>query len=298
MKYIDYKIKKKKATYDHRLHSIIRKFICDRGLLLYGGEAINLLLYTSTGGKVTIYDEKYDTHDYDVMSMDAVGDIEKLKKILIDSGYRYTYIRRAIHKTTHKLFTNLSSDSIIDITMISSEQFAKMRPIKIARSYFNDDVYVIDPHYIKVDQYKNISSHLYADNHRFDKAMKRIKLLEKYFPIEGEFLGTVADREDTVSDQGEEKNGVIGGDAAFDFYYPGRIKNPETIQYSFDDNELGTFFWRKGGYHTRAFLTFYYYFEKFKHQTDEHDWKLYLLTNDPKTYDIDVEGLNLHIDVS
>ena len=220
--YINYKIRKKKTIYNVNLHLLIQKFICDKGLLLYGGEAINILLLDITNGKVSIYDN--NINDYDVISMNGFDDIYELKDILIDNGYKYTYVRRAIHPSTYKIFTNLNSDSIIDITTISKDQFSQMSPIMIRGSYYGDIVYTVNPQYIKIDQYKNISSNYYRDNYRFVNALKRIKLLEKYFPIKDcEFL---SDINKITKIPKLKEDCVIGGDVAFNFCYPGRIENP------------------------------------------------------------------------
>lgn len=293
--YRDYLKRKKKIT-DKNLHKLIRKFIIDRQLIFYGGEAIDQLIINKSDGKDSLYDPKINISDYDVMSLNMHDDISDLKQLLDDNNYRYTRIVQAFHKSTKKIFTSLMSESIVDISLINLDKLDLLEIISIYSKKYGSNIDIVNPHHLKIDQYHNISMNLYRDLHRYKKAMRKLKLLEKYFPFPGQYItSSVTTKLRKINNI---KNIIIGGDYAFSIYYPNRIENPVPKTYELDDDNIGTTFYNIiDGHkiHTRAFLTYYYYNERFINKTSKHDWKIFILTHDPLTLKESYKNININI---
>ena len=101
-----------------QLKSIIKKFIIDNNLILYGGTAIDLLLPKDK--KIYKKDEKL--FDYDVYSDDAYNVGVKLVDLLVKNKYKYVQLREAAFtQSTFKIF--IENLPVFDITNLSKEQF-------------------------------------------------------------------------------------------------------------------------------------------------------------------------------
>ena len=75
----------------NKLKNIIKKFIIENKLLLYGGSAIDILLPTDK----KIYKKNEKLFDYDVYSCNAYEYGIKLIKLLEKHKYKYVQLREA-----------------------------------------------------------------------------------------------------------------------------------------------------------------------------------------------------------
>ena len=86
-----------------RALEIVRKFILERGLMLYGGMAIDCGL--KAAGSEGIYPDDARP-DYDVRSADSVKDAYDLADILVAEGFERVSAIRAIHAQTMRVRVN------------------------------------------------------------------------------------------------------------------------------------------------------------------------------------------------
>lgn len=91
------------------IFDIIKNFILENELILYGGTALNMLLPK----KVKFYSE-YELPDYDAFCIDARNKGIELAKIFKEKGYKYIEFKDAIHAGTYKLFVDFLP--VLDLT--------------------------------------------------------------------------------------------------------------------------------------------------------------------------------------
>jgi hypothetical protein len=225
-----YKLKNKK--YDDKIEKIIKDFIINKKLIIYGGSAIDILL--KSRGHKGIYDYNYDYKDYDVFSLNALEDIKELAEILKNKGFKYLKITAGVSSNTYRLFIDINRDSSFDITNISIEKLKKLEKLEIY-----DNIIYDDPNHIKVDQYRNLSCQLFKDINRYEKISKRILLLEKYFPMKenDNYLENINLKK--IKDIEIKKNYIFVGDLAYNYYMDIKnIDNPFVLFYSYNENHL------------------------------------------------------------
>jgi len=104
----------------NKIKLIIKKFIIENKLILYGGTAIDLLLPTNK----KIYKKNEKLFDYDVYSNDAYNYGIKLVDLLTKYKYKYVQLREAAFtQNTFKVF--VENLPVFDITNLPKEQYEK-----------------------------------------------------------------------------------------------------------------------------------------------------------------------------
>ena len=104
----------------NKIKLIIKKFIIENKLILYGGTAIDLLLPTNK----KIYKKNEKLFDYDVYSSDAYNYGVKLVDLLTKHKYKYVQLREAAFtQNTFKVF--VENLPVFDITNLPKEQYEK-----------------------------------------------------------------------------------------------------------------------------------------------------------------------------
>jgi hypothetical protein len=151
--------------------SILEKFIKDRGLICYGGTAINNILPK----KEQFYDKSYQLPDYDVFSMNALSDSKMLADIYYKRGYE-TEAKSGVHHGTYKVYVNFIA--IADITFLPKEIFTCLK---------KDSIHIFGiqyapANYLRMGMYLELSRPL-GDISRWEKVLKRLTILNKNYPI-------------------------------------------------------------------------------------------------------------------
>jgi hypothetical protein len=98
------------------MYEIVKDFITNKGLILYGGLALNEMLPE----KYKFY-PKYTLPDYDCYSTTARLHAIQLSKILIENGYKYVEVKTAMHPGTYKVYAEFQG--VADITQTSKHFF-------------------------------------------------------------------------------------------------------------------------------------------------------------------------------
>ncbi|ARA71884.1 hypothetical protein BNJ_00041 [Kaumoebavirus] len=156
---------------------VIREFVIRKGLIIYGGMAINFGLILH-GDRIYEDDE---IPDYDVYSSNFFEDACELGDILTKAGYPNVSVINAKHMTTMKVRINF--EPVLDLTYIP-EPILKKVPYMVYKNFR-----FVHPNYQKIDLYRSLSLPLEnapLENifFRWRKDLKRLGLLDKYYTLE------------------------------------------------------------------------------------------------------------------
>lgn len=165
---------------------IVRQFIRDNDLVLYGGAAINAQLPADQ----QFYDYSKEVPDYDFYSTDAKNDAKKLADILYRAGYQDANARSGVHEGTYKVSADFQQ--VADITQIAPEVMQKIDIVKLP-----DGMSYAGPLWLRVDMYKQLAE-IQGQQSRWPKVWKRLQLLNKYHPLHRSITECEAMRKLTV----------------------------------------------------------------------------------------------------
>lgn len=161
-----------KQEYDDVMMEI-KKYIKDKGLIIYGGYAQNSLI-----GEKNKRDEFYDDTDrpdLEIYSPDPIGDSMRMADMLFSKGYKYVVCEEGIHNETYKIFVNFLNFS--DISYMDPYVFKNCPYIII------DDLKLTHPHFMQTDAYR-VYSDLLVSNFRLSKTFNRMTTLMKHYPFD------------------------------------------------------------------------------------------------------------------
>lgn len=154
-----------------KILDIVRNFIKDNQLVIYGGTAINALLPPED----QFYDYSKEIPDYDFYSTNARNDAKKLADILFTAGYNDAQARSGIHPGTYKVSANFTQ--VADITQLPLEYIEKIDVVKD-----DNDLLYAGPMWLRIDMYKQLSE-IKGNRSRWPKVWKRLQLLNRSYPI-------------------------------------------------------------------------------------------------------------------
>ena len=160
--------------FDRSTIPLIRQFIKDRRLVIYGGMAMNTLL--SEENKIYTPDQN---PDFDIMSPDSDQDSRDFAQILKDAGYHYVRIVTGLTGNSRRVFSGFTGNSICDFTQLTDWKAKRIQPVVII-----DDLMYANPQYLKIDMYRHLTTKLFRDYSRIHKAQKRLKLMNQEFPFQ------------------------------------------------------------------------------------------------------------------
>jgi len=154
------------------LITIVEKFIRDTGCICYGGTAINNILPK----KDQFYNYEEEIPDYDFFSPTPIEHAKKLVDIYLDAGYVEVEAKAGVHYGTYKVYVNFIP--MADITLLEKSLFDVLKENckrKLGINY-------CPPNYLRMSMYLELSRPK-GDISRWEKVLKRLTLLNKYFPI-------------------------------------------------------------------------------------------------------------------
>jgi hypothetical protein len=151
---------------------IVETFLKENKLMCYGGTAINNILPEHE----KFYNKATEIPDYDFFSSDAVSDAKKLADIYYKAGFDEVEAKAGVHTGTYKVFVNFIP--IADITQMHHVLFEQLfkEAIKV------DNIYYVPANFLRMSAYLELSRPK-GDIGRWEKVMKRLLLLNKYYPI-------------------------------------------------------------------------------------------------------------------
>jgi len=158
--------------------SVVKQFIIDRSLIIFGGLAIDyaLRLY---GSSVTIYVDE-ELPDYDCISPTNVDDAYDLGEILNNMGYENVKVIRARHPETMRVRINLIT--VADIGYIPLEYYKQYKTLLYKQMrILHPDIQRLDLHKAYCFPFNNPP--LEDIFNRWGKDIVRFNLYEQYYPI-------------------------------------------------------------------------------------------------------------------
>lgn len=158
-----------------KIISIVEEFIKKKQLVCYGGISINALLPEDD----KIYNEEIDLPDYDFFSANALEDAKELADIYYKQGYTEVEAKAGQHHGTFKVYVNFLG--VADITLIPKELF---QTIKKSAIKVNGILYT-DPNFLRMGMYLELERPS-GDTDRWEKVLKRLILINKYYPLSSE----------------------------------------------------------------------------------------------------------------
>jgi len=169
------KIKGRKVVGNEEVQKIIKiveDFIIKKKLVCYGGTAINNILPE----EAQFYDKEAEIPDYDFFSSTAFDDAKELADIYYKEGYNDVEAKAGMHYGTYKVFVNFIP--IADITQLVKPLFDSIKKEAIKKS----GILYTPPNYLRMSMYLELSRPD-GDISRWEKVLKRLNLLNKYYPL-------------------------------------------------------------------------------------------------------------------
>ena len=156
-----------------KIINIVEVFLKRRKLICYGGTAINNLLPQNE----QFYDYTLEIPDYDFFSMDPVKDAKDLADLYLKNNYLEVEAKAGVHYGTFKVFVNFIP--VADITYLHPQIYNNIRnDCKV-----KEGIYYAPVNFLRMSMYLELSRPA-GDTSRWEKILRRLILLNKYFPIE------------------------------------------------------------------------------------------------------------------
>lgn len=155
-----------------KIIKILEDFLVKKKLICYGGTAINNILPP----QAQFYNRDIDVPDYDFYSPDALKHAKELANIYLKEGYEEVEAKSGVHFGTFKVYVNFIP--IADITFLEKEIFTKLSEDAITIS----GIKYCPPNFLRMNMYLELSRPM-GDVSRWEKILKRLILLSKYYPL-------------------------------------------------------------------------------------------------------------------
>lgn len=155
-----------------RLIHILENFLRKKKCICYGGTAINNILPKFA----QFYNRDIEIPDYDFYSKNALDDAKELADIYFKEGYKDVEAKAGVHHGTYKVFVNFIG--IADITYLHPEIFDVMSKESIRVS----GILYSPPNFLRMNMFLELSRPS-GDVSRWEKVLKRITLLNEYYPL-------------------------------------------------------------------------------------------------------------------
>jgi len=155
-----------------KMITILENFLVAKKLVCYGGTAINNILPVYA----QFYNKDLEVPDYDFFSKNAIHDAKELADIYYRNGYKEVEAKSGVHYGTFKVFVNFIP--MADITQLNPVIFDSLQreAITIAGIKYSP------PNYLRMAMYLELSRPA-GDVSRWEKVLKRLTLLNTYYPL-------------------------------------------------------------------------------------------------------------------
>ncbi len=156
-----------------KIISILENFMRLKGVIAYGGTAINSLLPK----RDQFYNKDIEIPDYDFYTPNALNDAKELVDKYIKEGFIEVEAKSGQHHGTYKVFVNFIP--IADITYIPKELFNAVKKDAVRVG----GILYAPPNLLRMGMYLELSRPA-GDVSRWEKVLKRLTLLNKNFPLD------------------------------------------------------------------------------------------------------------------
>uniref|UniRef100_A0A6C0B8E3 Poly(A) polymerase catalytic subunit domain-containing protein n=1 Tax=viral metagenome TaxID=1070528 RepID=A0A6C0B8E3_9ZZZZ len=151
---------------------IVEGFIKRKQLIIYGGTAINNILPKSD----RFYNYNYELPDYDFFSKNSLEDAKELADIYLKNGFTNVEAKSGVHHGTYKVFVN--NIGVADITYLHPEIFNSLMKDIITK----EGLLYAPANFLRQSMYLELSRPN-GEIDRWEKVLKRLILLNKYYPL-------------------------------------------------------------------------------------------------------------------
>ncbi len=155
-----------------RMIRVLEDFLVKKKLVCYGGTAINNILPK----EAQFYDNDVEIPDYDFYSPTPMEDAIELSNIYHKEGYTDVEAKAGVHYGTFKVYVNFIP--IADITLLPEAIFTNIRKEAISIA----GILYAPPNFLRMNMYLELSRPL-GDVSRWEKVLKRLTILNKYYPL-------------------------------------------------------------------------------------------------------------------
>ena len=156
-----------------KMIDIVETFLRDKKCVCYGGTAINNILPKA----VQFYNRDIEIPDYDFFSSNALKDTKDLADRFYNAGYKDVEAKSGVHVGTYKVFVNFIP--MADITEIHPALFKEI----FKESVVIDHIHYCPANYLRMNMFIELSRPA-GDVSRWEKVLKRLTLLNEYYPLE------------------------------------------------------------------------------------------------------------------
>ena len=178
-----------------KMINILENFLKKKKCICYGGTAINNILPKHA----QFYDREIEIPDYDFYSKNAMADAKELADIYFKEGFLEVEAKAGVHFGTYKVFVNFIP--IADITYLHPTLFDSIE--KEAKTV--NGIKYSPPNLLRLNMFLELSRPA-GDTSRWEKVLKRLTLLNKYYPLKANDCQTVEFQRkmDSFKDKSEE----------------------------------------------------------------------------------------------
>jgi hypothetical protein len=155
-----------------KIIAIVEKFLQNNRFCCYGGTAINNILPK----EFQFYNKELEMPDYDFFSPNALKDAKRLADIYFKAGFTEVEAKSGIHHGTFKVFVNFIP--VADITQMDKKLFNEIYKTSIPIN----KIHYAPPDYLRMAAYLELSRPA-GDVSRWEKVLKRVSLLNKFYPL-------------------------------------------------------------------------------------------------------------------
>ena len=163
-----------------KIIKILENFLIKKKRICYGGTAINNILPSFA----QFYNRDIEIPDYDFFSDHALEDAKELADIYYDAGYTEVEAKSGMHHGTFKVFVNFIP--VADITHLEEQIYKSIQKEAISRA----GIKYAPPNFLRMSMFLELSRPL-GDVSRWEKVLKRLTLLNKYYPLKTNSCATV-----------------------------------------------------------------------------------------------------------
>ena len=178
-----------------KIIQILESFIKRNNLICYGGTAINNILPK----EAQFYNKDIEVPDYDFFSTDPLNDAKKLADIYFAEGFSEVEAKSGTHHGTYKVYVNYMP--IADITFLPKEIYNSL----MKETLRVNGILYASPNFLRMSMYLELSRPA-GDISRWEKVLKRLTILNKYYPLTTIHCGEVDFQREMVDTTKEEEN--------------------------------------------------------------------------------------------
>jgi hypothetical protein len=155
-----------------KIINILEDFLLKKRRVCYGGTAINNILPKHA----QFYNRDIEVPDYDFYSPSAMADAKELADIYFAEGYAEVEAKSGVHHGTYKVYVNYIP--IADITQLDAEIYDNI----FGEAVSIGGIKYAPPNFLRMAMYLELSRPA-GDTTRWEKVLKRLTLLNNYYPL-------------------------------------------------------------------------------------------------------------------